>query len=228
MYLLNKLDLYEELISIMNKNNLNITTALKYVQENNLTEKFNDILRDKRKKDNNDNWLIDRSALSRNLTNAGFYYDYKYNYWYNINQRLESAKDIIEYIDRTGTERYFGSYDIDEYIDTRTKEVKIELHEELYKEIAARAERVGTDISIYLEAALLDYFITTDYRDKTEVLMNTLFKYEEENILEDEMEEDFSAGTGVIEISPSFVETLVLSREEIEDIRNKAGDKCEG
>lgn len=212
---MSKFELYEDLIRLMNKNNLNVTTALKYVQENNLTEKFKDILKDKRKKDNNDNWLIDRSALSRNLTNEGFYYDYKYNYWYNINQRLESAKDIIEYIDRVGTERYYGSYEIEEYIDTRTKEVKFELHEELYKEVVERAGRVEADIAVYLEAALLDYFTTTDYRDNAEVLMNTLTKYEEENTLIDELEE-VTNDEDLIEISPSFIETLLLSREEIE------------
>ena len=212
---MNKLELYEDLVRLMNKNNLNVTTVLKYVQENNLIEKFKDILRDKRKKDNTDNWLIDRSALSRNLTDAGFRYDNKYNCWYNINERLENNKDIIEYIDRVGTERYYGSYDIEEYIDTRTKELKIEIHQDLYRELIEKAATFGADISVYLEAALLDYFTTIDYRDKTEVLINSLNQYEEEITGLDALEE-VTNDEDLIEISPSFVETLVLSREEIE------------
>ena len=168
-----KMSELKELVAIMNYNNFTINEMLKDIDKNNRWEKYKSLNKIMiTYKENGDA----RGTLQKQITKYGFYYNARFKKWFNKNsqniksneepkgltlRKLFSGMDIEERIEGIADKRYYNSFTEGFYFDSKTKNVNIEMNENIYLEYAELSKIHGCDSK---EEFMM--FILLEYLDK--------------------------------------------------------------
>lgn len=126
---------------------------------------------------------ISKSTLNKQLNKHGFRYNKNSKMWFdeNNNEQIEAQKEvasmlIVSEINDLGTDRYYGSYEYDEYIDDYHSEIKLDLRCSLVDELIDMAKESNIDFDSYIEYCLLKYLKVFKPIDPQKVYEKTLKK----------------------------------------------------